>query len=396
MKNQWMTFIKGYVYVEVTGVYTERLLNACLQKGLALWSIRKLDSNRLGFYMPLNDIYLVKPLLKKHECKVRFTKRRGGPFLLSKMKKRTGFTLGVLSFLILIIVCSQMVWGIQVKGGSPKIANEVETAAVELGIKRGTFRQMLPPVEVIQQEIQQRVTDATWIGVRQKGTTYEFEIVEHQLPEEAELLSPRHLVAKKKAVIHKMFVEHGHAEVKVHDYVQPGDLLVSGVIGTNEKNQQTVPAKGQVLGEIWYTSNVSVPIEATFSTLTGKNHSRYNLTFMDYDWPIWGFGKPKYQSQQEFEDIKTLDLFGWRVPIALKERQIHETNVYERTYTVEEAKQIGMQQAELELAERVPQDAEIKSGKLLHESVDNGKVNLKIHYQVIEDITMEKPIIQGD
>ncbi|MCM2677851.1 sporulation protein YqfD [Shouchella plakortidis] len=75
---------------------------------------------------------------------------------------------------------------------------------------------------------------------------------------------------------------------------------------------------------------------------------------------------------------------------------MHETHSYKRTYTEDEAKQIGMKQAEQELMNQIPLDAEIKSGKLLHESIDNGKVKLTIHYQVIEDITKEKPIIQGD
>ncbi|WYP27929.1 sporulation protein YqfD [Alkalihalobacillus sp. FSL W8-0930] len=396
MLNHWMTHLKGYVFVELTGVYTERLLNACLHNGLAIWSVRKMGEDRIGFHIALGDIVMLKRLRKQYECKLYFKRRYGIPFLLMKMKKRSGFTLGLLSFFVLMLVCSQMVWGIQVKGGSPKIANEVQQAATELGIKRGTFQAQLPPVEKIQQEIQQRVTDATWIGVRQKGTIYEFEIVEHQLPEEAELLSPRHLVASKKAVIYKMFVEHGHPEVKVNDYVMPGDLLVSGTIGTKEDRMQTVPAKGQVLGEIWYTSKVSVPLEASFTTLTGKHSSRYSLTYNDWRLPIWGFGKPDYPEVQEFEKEKSLDLFGWEFPISLTHKEIHETYSFNRTYTEEEAKQVGMEQAEHELREQLPDDAEILSGKLLHEAVDNGKVNLSIHYQVIEDIAKEKPIIQGD
>ncbi|MDQ7864118.1 hypothetical protein RCO48_32715 [Peribacillus frigoritolerans] len=34
--------------------------------------------------------------------------------------------------------------------------------------------------------------------------------------------------------------------------------------------------------------------------------------------------------------------------------------------------------------------------KILHESMENGKVKLSIHYQVIEDIAIGQPIIQGD
>ena len=34
--------------------------------------------------------------------------------------------------------------------------------------------------------------------------------------------------------------------------------------------------------------------------------------------------------------------------------------------------------------------------KFCTETIDNGKVTLSIHYQVIEDIAIGQPIIQGD
>src|SRR5699024_4762387 len=105
-------------------------------------------------------------------------------------------------------------------------------------------------------------------------TTYEFEVVEQQLPEEAERISPRNLVATKKAIIHDVFVEDGQAHVKPNDFVRKGDLLVSGMIG-KEGKEEIIPAKAIVLGEIWYTSNISVPIEILFTTFTGERQSTH-------------------------------------------------------------------------------------------------------------------------
>ena len=45
--------------------------------------------------------------------------------------------------------------------------------------------------------------------------------------------------------------------VKINSFVQKGDVLISGLIGSG--NQQVVVAKGVVMGEVWYTSKIAVP-----------------------------------------------------------------------------------------------------------------------------------------
>jgi similar to stage IV sporulation protein len=45
---------------------------------------------------------------------------------------------------------------------------------------------------------------------------------------------------------------------------------------------------------------------------------------------------------------------------------------------------------------REDREDEIVEEKILHESMENGKVKLSIHYQVIEDIAIGQPIIHGD
>ncbi len=44
------------------------------------------------------------------------------------------------------------------------------------------------------------------------------------------LPQPQHLVANKRAVISDMFIEKGKPLVGVHQYVEKGQLLVSGII----------------------------------------------------------------------------------------------------------------------------------------------------------------------
>jgi hypothetical protein len=67
------------------------------------------------------------------------------------------------------------------------------------------------------------------------------------LVEKIEALSPRSLVAKKKAMVAKIYVEKGQPEVQVNDYVKKGQVLVSGLIG-KEDNKKSIAAVGEVLG----------------------------------------------------------------------------------------------------------------------------------------------------
>jgi similar to stage IV sporulation protein len=49
-----------------------------------------------------------------------------------------------------------------------------------------------------------------------------------------------------------------------------------------------------------------------------------------------------------------------------------------------------------DIKRHISEEAIIKGEKILHETYQNGNVNLTIHFQVIEDIAKPQPIIQGD
>lgn len=74
-----------------------------------------------------------------------------------------------------------------------------------------------------------------------------------------------------------MLVEKGQAKVNVHDYVTKGQLLVSGIIGREEK-PEVVSATGKIMGETWYKATVKMPLKTRFSVYNGDEYSNYYLT----------------------------------------------------------------------------------------------------------------------
>lgn len=395
LKNQWFHFILGYVKIEVKGKYTELFLKRCLDHQISIWNVQRVDDETISCYLFLKDIPKVRVLLRRTGCRLFFKQKFGLPFFLKKTYSRIGFLLGVLLGLLLVFFLSNVVWTIQIHGASPQVEHEVQKTLNQIGVKKGAFILFLPSEQEIQQALTERIDRLTWIGVNRLGTRYSFEVVEKKIPEESERLNPRHLIAKKKAVIHKVFVEQGKAMVEERDYVNKGDILISGIIG-GEKNEKIVPAKGKILGEVWYLSKASVPLKSTVITNTGEVLNKYYLKVNAFSFPIWGFKKDEFSKKETIVDTKPLYFLKWELPVAFQQRKIFEIEETKRNLTAEEAKKLAIALTEKDIKKQLPNDAEIKGKKILHEKIHNGKVNIAIHYQVIEEISKEQPIIRGD
>lgn len=395
MKNSWTNTISGFARIKIVGKYTELFLNRCIREKISIWHIRRVGDETMICYVALEDVKRIRPIVKATKVKVYFIERKGAPFLLRKMISRGGFVGGILSFIVILFILSNMVWNISIDGASPKVEHQLTQAVNELGIKKGRFHFLLPSVEEIQMKVTSEIEEATWIGVTLNGTTYHFNVVEQTFPEKQAPVSPRHLVAKKKAIVYDIFVEQGQGKVVPNNFVEKGQMLISGFIG-KEGKMEIAPAKGKILGEIWYKSNVSIPLVSEFATLTGESKKQYSISVLNVTLPIWGFGKPEFTEYEINEYSHNLRFLKWILPIKYNRKYFLEKETLIIEYSEEEAISIATLMAREELSKKLDEDAIIKGEKILHETIENGKVKLMIHYQVIEDIAISQPIIQGD
>lgn len=395
MKNQWIEFYSGIVTVKITGKGIERFINSLTRNGLIIWNVKRSGTDAIIFKMKLSDVQELRKYRRASNCKVRFLQRKGAPFLLKRLLRNSGFFLGAFSFILVLLVLSNMVWGIEVKGAKPATEHQIRKVLTEMGIEVGKLQFYMEDVETIQRNLTNRIEELTWVGVELKGTTYHFEVVEKNQPKKIEKLSPRNLVAKKKAIIVEMFVEKGQPRVKKYDHVVPGQLLVSGFIGKEEK-PEIVPAKGKILGETWYKTSVELPLKTTFYVFNGQEMRKHFISIGNLNIPVWGFGKTPYKEFEKERNEKKIRFLKWEIPISYIHETIREREMVEREYNKEQAVQMAKNLAIEDIKRILSEDAIIKGEKILHRAFQNGKVKLSLHFQVIEDITKAQPIIQGD
>ncbi|MEC2076516.1 sporulation protein YqfD [Metabacillus fastidiosus] len=394
MKNQWTSYLFGTVRVMISGRGTERFLNDCIRKRIIVWNVKK-KGEVVTFFIRIKDVHALREVARKNECKCRFGRRLGLPFLMKRSLRNSGFVIGIISFLFIIFALSNMVWGVKIEGAKPETEHQIKKELNRIGINVGKFQPFAPNPDKIQKEITDNIKDITWIGVELKGTIYHLKVVEKNQPETEKYISPRNIVAKKKAIISKMFVEQGEPVVFVNEYVNKGQLLVSGLIGKEDEKEE-VAAKAEIYGETWYRSTVTVPLETSFNVFSGEAKNKHFIRFWSFDLPVWGFSKEMYSSYEVEDDDRKLKFLNYTLPISYHKEIYREKENVKRNYTVEQARKAGIEMGKKEIEKKLGEDGEVKGEKVLHETNEFGKVKLNILYRVTEDIVQTTPIVQGD
>lgn len=394
MAKHWLSFFFGQAVIKVIGDDVETFINRCLQNDVDISNIQRVSVHSIVCTVKTEDVGKLRMLLRESHCKFHVMNRKGIPFYLRKLSFKKGFVAGMVLFATLLFILSNMVWHIQVVGADPQVEQKVRQVLDDIGVKNGKFQPSLPAEEDIQYAINERVNKVAWVGVKLQGTTYTFRIVEKEVPEKKEGLTPRNLVAKKKAVIHEMYVEQGEPKVKADDYVKKGDVLVSGKIG-DEDHHKIVPAKGKIRGETWYETSVTMPLSAELETYTGERTSEHAIEIFGLRIPYWGFLQPDYNDYDVKTNKTPWRILGWQLPIAFEKKTYLQTEKNQHTYTKKQAIQKAKKVGENDLQAKLGKDSEIKSGKILRQSMDNDKVKVLFYFTVIENIAAEKPLVKN-
>ncbi|MBE3554615.1 MAG: sporulation protein YqfD [Thermicanus sp.] len=394
MGNRIGRWFLGYLILHLSGKYVERFINDVIRDGVELWDIRLLPNHFFQLRIGIHDFFRLKPHLRKTKTRIHGIRRIGFPFMLRKMLKRKGFLFGFFLFIVMMYMLTSVVWRVEVFGTERIPKDEVYHYAEKIGIKPWTFKWKLSNLGGLEKQLKEGIPEAAWVGLRIEGVVVKITVVEKVKAEENLLVNPRHLVAKKSAVITDMLVEKGNPVVTRNQFVHKGELLVSGFLGSSgeEGKQKAVSAKGSVWGEVWYDSTITIPLTQEVPLYTGERKKSYFLVVGDLWIKVWGFGKETEKSYDIEESRHHLYFrskklpFGWEV----EEKRAYKPTLLKRTK--EEAIRLGLQLARKDLLIKAGEGSKIKEEKVLQQWVEHDKVYLKVHYAVIENIVEEQPI----
>ncbi len=387
-----INYIYGYLRIVVEGYYIERFINICRNRNYMMWNIKKVNDINIALNIEIKHFREICKIAKNTQCKIFIKSKKGLPFLLNKYKKRKLFALFLILVLGIIFLSSNFVWNIEIIEENGLIIENIMEDIQEAGLKIGTLKNDVDTKDIINKVRLER-DDIAWIGIELKGTNAIVRLVKaDEKPEIVDENEYCNIVSNKNGVITKINAQDGTANVKVGDTVSVGDVLINGWMEGKYTGIRYVHAKGEIEARVWYTMNKTIPYKATEKQHTGNVETNYGIKINNFK-----INFPKGVSKFEFYDtIETenkIKLFSnFYLPISVVKTTNEEYEEVQKTYSMEEAKKIGIQEIEEELEKQIENKENIVN-KNINTYENENSIDIYVTYEVLEMIGTNEKIV---
>ncbi len=223
-------WLSGYVVLRVRTGTPAHFLNALLAARIPFRQARS-DALGLRLRMPISGFRGLRPAIRGQHARVRIVRRVGLPFALAKPGRRPALLAASAAAAVVLYVLSGSVWFIQIRGTDRIPPAEVARAAASLGLRPGVRRGALDTAKIAQR-LPVVLPELTWAAVTVHGTLATVQVVERVRPAPAyeQAMQPGDVVAAHGGIVAGIQVLAGQAVVHVGDTVEPGAILIRGLM----------------------------------------------------------------------------------------------------------------------------------------------------------------------
>ena len=354
-----LRYILGYVRISVEGYYIERFINICTNNKIMIWNIKKDKNAKIYLNIGTNDFREIINIAKKVKCKVKIIKKKGLPFLLHRYKKRKIFLGFLLIIVILIGISSNFVWNIEIQAEENQEFENIYQDLENSGLKTGKLKSAIDTKEIVN-KVRLNRDDVAWMGIELKGTNAIVKLVKaDKKPEIVDENEYCNIVSEKAGVITKINAQNGTAAVKVGDTVNVGTVLINGWMEGKYTGIRYVHAQGEIEAKVWYTKQTKIPYNITERSGTGNEEVSYGIKFNNFKINL-PKGVSKFKIYDTIEEEKKIKLFSdFYLPISVIKITNKEVKEEQKTYNIEEATNLGIQQLEEELDKEIEDKSKI-------------------------------------
>ena len=287
-------------------------------------------------------------------------------------------------FLSLLIITSQLILKIEVQTSNPNLKKTVLNSLKEYGIKKYHWKVSYQKKESIKKQILEKESKKIeWIEIKEIGTKYIVFVEPKKLKEDTSSCKPRHIVSKKDAVITKIESVSGEIIKKKKDFVQKGEIIISGLVYNKERIVAKRCSEGKVYGEVWYKVKVSIPKIIEKKSLSGKESWSFIIKTPIKEVNI----HKKYKNYQKNE----YNLINSKIiPIQLGIINYKELKIETKEYTKKELEDIAYNIAIKKISSS--NNSVVLSKKVLKKYTNNSKIIIEVFLSMEEEITSYQEI----
>lgn len=288
----------------------------------------------------------------------------------------------VLLCFIFFIILTNMIFSIEVIHSNKELRKLLIRELDKNGIKKYALKKTFNQIENIKENILNKYPEQIeWLEIESSGTKYIIRVEERKMPKKVKNQTPRNIIAKKPGVLKKVIAEKGDIVKDMDDYVEKGDLIITGNLVFNNKITGKVRAEGHVYAEIWYTTKIEYPLAISKEKITGRKHNIYSINFLNHSFE---FSLKKFKTKKVKSVIVLKHNF---LPITFNKEYQEETVVTEEVLTYDEALFRAKEESIKEIKRKLKEDEYIIRNNYLKSTVNNSTIEVEMFFAVYEDIT---------
>lgn len=248
-----------FVYVEVEGKNVLLFIRRIINNNIKYDKYSLINKNKLRLRITYDDY--ISLTSKKSIYKITVIKYYGFLKIKYLFLKYKDYFLSSIIGLLMIIILSNITFKIDIihndKDVRQLIKNELKNNNIKELYKTPSYKKRLLVKKRILKENKDKIE---WLEIEVKGSKIIVKVTERRINKIEKELHPRHIVAKKSAILKKIVAEDGMILKKKNDYVEKGETVISGDILKDEEVKKSVVANGKIYGEVWYKVKVSYPL----------------------------------------------------------------------------------------------------------------------------------------
>ena len=366
--------MNNFVKIKIGRIYEEYILKKMLKNNIDIYKSYEDDKNIYYFISEIDYDTLVKLDYRKVIKFDDYCGLRKISFFLKKNIEKI-----IISFFIVFILflSKNLIIKVNITVDDLHLKNALKNSLIDEGIKDISIRKSYKDLEAIKERILYKYNDEVeWIEISNNGYICNINIIKRKINKDGEHHERCNYVAKKSGTIKTIKAKKGVLLVQENNYVNKGDILISGDIIYNDELKNSVCASGKITGETWYKVNVSYPLKKTVRNK--KKNGMYNieLNILDKKYYIL---KDRYKSPTKIFSIGKRKL-GIRLTKSQKE--------YKKTYkySPEEALKKAVLLSKKKVLQKSGKESKILSENILKKNINNDKIDIEVLITVEEEL----------
>lgn len=381
MKNHFLIQWKNMIKLKIEGRNVDRFLRKLISNHIELLDIKYGKKDELFIKVYEKDYEKILEIKTIYDIEVV---RSYGMKRLKKVISYYKMLLMTLLFgCVVLLLLMNVITKVEVIHTDSDIRELLLNEMKDYGIDQFHLKKSYQRIEEIKKEVlQKHKNEIEWLEIENIGTKYVIRVEERKINDIKKKNGKVNIVAKKPAIIKRIDAENGVVMKEVNNYVNPGDVIISGEVYLNEELKNITSASGKVYGEVWYKSTIEFPYLYKETRYTGKEKEVYSIKFLNRSFDLFNFHP--YQQSKKTEQVIVKHPF---LPFRFVKEKQREAVIRDDIYTVDQAIMQARNLATKKIEQKLGVNERIISSKDLNVSVKESKIRLEVFFTVYEDIT---------